>query len=202
MEAMNLASAWELPVLFVCRDNGIAITTDSASVTGGDLEERSRGLGVPGSKVDGADVEIVWRAAGEMIDRARGGRGPAFLRATCHRPEGHFLGDPLIRIARRPLAQLKPRIGPLASATTSVEGASIAQRIAGLGKIMSMLGHTMRKQLGPVHDPVLRLRKRLKITSCALAEVENEVDLIVKSAVEKALLSATSAEEEAYRCGK
>ena len=38
MEAMNLAAAWELPVLFVCRDNGIAITTASASVTGGDLE--------------------------------------------------------------------------------------------------------------------------------------------------------------------
>lgn len=199
MESMNLAAAWELPVLFVCRDNGIAITTASASVTGGDLEERARGLGVLGRKIDGADVEIVWRAAGEMIDRARGGRGPAFLRATCVRPEGHFLGDPLIRIARRPLAELKPRIGPLISATTSSEGASIAQRIASLGKITAMLGRTARTQLGPAHDPVLQLRKRLAITSDALAELEHQVELIVKGAVEKALLSETATGEEATR---
>ena len=199
MEAMNLAAAWELPVLFVCRDNGMAITTASASVTGGDLEERARGLGVLGRKVDGADVESVWRAAGEMVDRARGGRGPAFLRATCVRPEGHFLGDPLIRIARRPLAELKPRIGPLASATMSTEGASIAQRVESLGKIMSMLGRTARTQLGPAHDPVLRLRKRLTITSGALAELEHAVELIVKVAVEKALLSETATEEEVPR---
>lgn len=199
MEAMNLAAAWELPVLFVCRDNGIAITTASASVTGGDLEERARGLGVSGRKVDGADVEIVWRAAGEMIDRARGGRGPAFLRATCVRPEGHFLGDPLIRIVRRPLAELKPRIGPLASATTSSEGASIAQRVASLGEIVTMLGRTARTQLGSAHDPVLRVRKRLTITSHALAELEHEVELIVKGAVEEALRSETATDEEAMR---
>ena len=195
MEAMNLAAAWQLPVLFICRDNGIAITTASASVTGGDLEERARGLGVSGRTVGGADAEVVWRAANEMIDRARGGRGPAFLRATCVRPEGHFLGDPLIRIARRPIGELKPRIGPLASATTSGEGASIAHRVASLGKIASMLGRTVRAQLGPAHDPVLRLRGRLTITSEALAELEHEVELTVKGAVEEALLSETTTAE-------
>lgn len=197
MEAMNLAAAWELPVLFVCRDNGIAITTASASVTGGDLAVRARGLGVSGRTVDGADVEMVWRAAGEMIDRARGGRGPAFLRATCIRPDGHFLGDPLIRIARRPFSELNQRFGPLVSATTSAEGAPIAQRIASLGKITSMLGRTVRTQLGPAHDPVRRLRKRLVITSDALVKLEHEVELITKGAVNKALASPTMTEEEA-----
>jgi pyruvate dehydrogenase E1 component alpha subunit len=199
MESMNLAAAWELPVLFVCRDNGIAITTASASVTGGDLEVRARGLGVLGRTVDGVDVEMVWRAAGEMIDRARGGRGPAFLRATCIRPEGHFLGDPLIRIMRRPFAELKPRFGPLSLATTSAEGAPIAQRVASLGKITSMLGRTARTQFGPAHDPVRRLRKRLAITSDALVKLEHEVELIVKGAVDNALASKTGTEEEAPR---
>jgi TPP-dependent pyruvate/acetoin dehydrogenase alpha subunit len=199
MEAMNLAAAWELPVLFVCRDNGIAITTASASVTGGDLEVRARGLGVLGKTVDGADVEMVWRAAGEMIDRARGGRGPAFLRATCTRPEGHFLGDPLIRIARSPLAELKPRLGPLASATTSAGGAPIAQRVGSLGRITAMLGRTARSQLGPAHDPVKRLRKRLTITSDALVTLEQEVDLMVKGAVDKALTPVTGTGEEVFR---
>lgn len=190
LESMNLATAWELPVLFVCRDNGMAITTPSASVTGGDLEERARGLGVLGRKVDGVDVEIVWRAAGEMIDRARGGRGPSFLRATCVRPEGHFLGDPLIRIARRPFTELKPRVGLLALATTSTESASIVQRVASLGKITSMLGRVARTQFGFAHDPVVRLRKRLTITSDALAKLENEIQLLVEEALRSARTSA------------
>lgn len=77
LESMNLAAAWELPVLFVCRDNGMSITTPSASVTAGDLEERTLGFGVPGRSADGADVEAVWHAAGEMVDRARAGRSPS-----------------------------------------------------------------------------------------------------------------------------
>ncbi|MCG6877613.1 MAG: thiamine pyrophosphate-dependent dehydrogenase E1 component subunit alpha [Deltaproteobacteria bacterium] len=199
MEAMNLAAAWKLPVLFVCRDNGMAITTASASVTGGDLELRARGLGVLGKAVDGSDVEMVWRVAGEMIERARGGRGPAFLRATCIRPEGHFLGDPLIRIARRPLAEVKPRFGSLVSATRNAQGAPMAQRVASLGKITSMLGRAARTQLGPVRDPVRRLRKRLAITSEALVKLEHAVELIVSGAVDKAVASKTATEKETPR---
>jgi TPP-dependent pyruvate/acetoin dehydrogenase alpha subunit len=195
LEAMNLAAVWELPVLFVCRDNGIAVTTTSASVTGGDLEARARGLGVLGKNVDGTDVEMVWRAAGEMIDRARDGRGPAFLRATCVRPEGHFLGDPLIRIVRRPRVELVPRVNPLSSAVTSTEGAPIAQRAASLGQLMSILGRTARTQLGSAHDPVSRLRKRLTMTSDALADLEHAVELMVSGAVEEALRSARASEE-------
>jgi acetoin:2,6-dichlorophenolindophenol oxidoreductase subunit alpha len=190
MESMNLAAVWELPVLFVCRDNGMAITTPSPSVTGGDLVERARGLGVLGKSVDGADVETVWYAAGELIDRARGGRGPAFLRATCVRPEGHFLGDPLIRIARSPLAELKPRIGPLVSATTSTKSASLPKRVASLGRITSILGRVARTQFGFGHDAVVRLRKRLTITSRALVKLEMEVEQLVNDAVEEALRSA------------
>ncbi len=199
MEAMNLAAVWRLPVLFICRDNGIAITTASASVTGGDLEERVRGLGVSASKIDGTDVEIVWRTAGKLIDRARRGRGPAYLRATCVRPEGHFLGDPLIRMARRPLAELKSRVGPLASATTSAVGASVTQRALSFGKIVSMLGRTARTQIGSSHDPVRRLRKRLTLPSDTLRELEQEVDLMVKQAVAKALRLEPPASEEAPR---
>jgi len=195
MEAMNLAAVWELPVLFVCRDNGISITTATPSVTGGDLGERARGLGVTARAVDGTDVEIVWRAAGEMVDRARDGRGPAFLRATCVRPEGHFLGDPLIRIVRKPLVELKPRVNPLTSAVVSSEGAQMTQRAASLGKIVSMLGRTARTQLGSAHDPVSRLRKRLTVTSEALAALEREVEARVNGAVEDALSSAAASEE-------
>lgn len=193
MEALNLAAVWELPVLFVCRDNGLAITTPSAWVTSGDLEERARGLGVPGGSVNGTDVEAVWRATREMIDRARRGRGPSFLHASCVRPEGHFLGDPLIRLARSPVAETKTRLGELLSATTSSDGASVTQRAASLGKITAMLGRAARTRLGHAHDPVRRMRTRLTIPSDDLATLEREVELAVANAVEDALRSAPAA---------
>lgn len=199
MEAMNLAAVWELPVLFVCRDNGVAITTDSASVTGGDLEERARELGVAGRKVDGSDVEAVWRAAREMIERPRGGRGPAFLLATCVRPEGHFLGDPLVRMARRPAAELTPRLGPLASAATSPQGAPSARRAASLGRITAMLGRAARTHLGPSRDPVKRLRKRLGISADHLAALEHTVEQFVEAVVGRALAPNTATDDRGGR---
>jgi len=187
MEALNLAAIWELPVLFVCRDNGMAITTPSASVTAGDLVERARSLGVPGERVDGADVECVWSAAGARIERARRGRGPGFLLATCVRPEGHFLGDPLLRIARRPVAELKQRVGPLAAAATSSAGASLSARVANLARIASSLGRAAWTELGPARDPVARLRKRLSLPAAELDALEQAVEAEVAAALERAL---------------
>ena len=50
---------------------------------------------------------------------AREGHGPTFLHATCVRPEGHFLGDPLLRIVRKPVRELKSKVGPLVKAATT-----------------------------------------------------------------------------------
>lgn len=197
MESMNLAAAWDLPVLFVCRDNGTSVTTASSSVTGGNLEERARGLGVPGKSINGVDAEVVWNEAAVMLDRARSGRGPSFLRATCIRPQGHFLGDPLIRMVHKPVAELKPRTGPLVSSAIGSGGASIPQRVASIVRIMAMIGRAARTQLGNSYDPVLRMRKNLKITSAELAELEDDVELAVKNALEQALLSLPAGRREA-----
>ncbi|MEV7093331.1 thiamine pyrophosphate-dependent dehydrogenase E1 component subunit alpha [Amycolatopsis sp. NPDC051045] len=65
LEALNLASAWNLPVIFVAEDAGYA--------------DRVAGLGVPGVIVDGSDFFAVHEAAGEAVDRARGGGGPTLI---------------------------------------------------------------------------------------------------------------------------
>jgi len=101
MESLNLASIWNLPVLFVCKDDGWAVTTQAERVIGGDLNERARGLGVPAVEVDGCDVVEVWEAAQPAIERARSGQGPTFLHARCMHLEGHFLGFQLLRMMRR-----------------------------------------------------------------------------------------------------
>jgi pyruvate dehydrogenase E1 component alpha subunit len=161
MESINLAAAWSLPVLFVCKDNGMGITTPSKKVTGGDLCVRARGLGAHAASVDGSDVVAVWQEAREAIDRARSGQGPTFLHATCRRPEGHFLGDPLLRIVRKPVDELKDKVGPLMKAATSGGGASVGSRAASLGSIMDMLGRAGRMRKLGRHDPLHKQAKRL-----------------------------------------
>jgi len=103
LESLNLAAVWHLPVLFVCKGDGWAITTQSASMTGGDLNERARGLGVPAIEVDGLDVSEVWEAARAAIERARSGKGPTFLHARCvswpfsHPPEWNWIREATIQ---------------------------------------------------------------------------------------------------------
>ncbi len=120
MESMDLTAAWKLPVLFACKDDGWSITTPSPSMTAGSLEERSRGLGVPAVTVDGLDAAAVAQAAGEAIERARSGAGPAFLRARCVRLDAHFLGFPLIRMVSEPLTQGAAIAGPLVRSLVAV----------------------------------------------------------------------------------
>ncbi|MCP4623694.1 MAG: hypothetical protein GY850_09210 [bacterium] len=115
LEAMNLAVVWKLPVIFVCKDSKWAITTVSATVTGGNLVERAASFGMPARKIDETAVQTVWYAAHEAIIQARAGKGPAFLLAACPHPEGHFLGDPLLRIARNPVKEIKNVAGSMAA---------------------------------------------------------------------------------------
>jgi len=161
MESMNLAVAWNLPVLFVCKDNGWAITTRSESVTGGTPEERARGFGLATQVTDGTDLAAVWEAAGELIERARSGGGPGFLQARCSHPEGHFLGDPLLRIARHPVSEITEMTGPLLKSLGRRGGASLAKRAGGLGKIVGVVLRTVREQVRSERDPLAVARKPL-----------------------------------------
>ena len=186
LESLNLAGCWRLPVVFVCKDNGMAITTPSSRVTSGDLPDRVRGFGIPAAAVDGADVEAVWHAAGEAVLRARRGGGPGYLHASCVRPQGHFLGDPLLRLVRHPIGELKTKIGPLSRSVTSAAGAGLGGRMASLAGITGMVSRAagMRGR-----DPVERLRKRLGAVGSEAGAVEREVEAAVAAAVDEALTS-------------
>jgi pyruvate dehydrogenase E1 component alpha subunit len=188
MESINLAAAWSLPVIFVCKDNAMAVTTPSADVTAGDLLTRARGLGAHAVSVDGTDVDEVWCAARDAFLRAREGNGPTFLHATCVRPEGHLLGDPLLRIVRTPVRELRSKVGPLMKAATT-PGSSLSERAASLGSIMGMLGKAQKTQLQAASDPVDRQRQRLSLSDAERDELERVVDEEVQAALSSALRS-------------
>ncbi|MFQ6038709.1 MAG: thiamine pyrophosphate-dependent dehydrogenase E1 component subunit alpha, partial [Candidatus Aminicenantales bacterium] len=160
LESLNLASAWRLPVLFVCKDNSLAITTDSVSVTGGTIPDRIKGFGIPVVEVDGSDVEAVWEASFEATKIIREGRGPFFIRARCVHIEGHFLGDPLLEITRDPSGQLKQRAGPLMKSLIMGKGVRFPEKLRGIKKISALAAKATR-QRRKSHDPLEVVRKRL-----------------------------------------
>ncbi len=93
-EAVNLASIWSLPVVFVCENNQYAQSAAIADMVAiKDLSTRAQSYGIPGHAVDGMDVYTVWNAARSAVERARSGRGPSLVVADTWRFFGHMVGD-------------------------------------------------------------------------------------------------------------
>jgi len=94
-EAINFASVFQLPVLFVCENNQYGVgsrITESTNIK--DIATRAASYGIPGEVVDGQDVMRVHEAAGRLIERARSGQGPALLECKTWRYRAHFEGEP------------------------------------------------------------------------------------------------------------
>lgn len=94
-ESLNLASIWDLPVIYVCENNQYAESTPVTAVMRvKNVADRAVAYGVPGKVVDGMDVVAVYEAAKEAVERARQGKGPTLLECKTYRFEGHEMGDP------------------------------------------------------------------------------------------------------------
>ncbi|MFC1714560.1 thiamine pyrophosphate-dependent dehydrogenase E1 component subunit alpha [Candidatus Poribacteria bacterium] len=97
LEAINIAATMNLPVVYVCENNGYGVNTKWATISGHpDIADRAIGLGLPGKVVDGQDVTSVYEAAAEAIKRARRAEGPTLLECKTYRYRGHcgVWGDP------------------------------------------------------------------------------------------------------------
>jgi acetoin:2,6-dichlorophenolindophenol oxidoreductase subunit alpha len=92
-EVMNMASLWELPVVYVCENNLYNEYTHYAETTAGVVVDRAGAFGIPVESVDGQDVRAVHAAARAAVERARSGRGPSFLECMTYRYFGHHVGD-------------------------------------------------------------------------------------------------------------
>ncbi|MGI6732162.1 MAG: thiamine pyrophosphate-dependent dehydrogenase E1 component subunit alpha [Anaerovoracaceae bacterium] len=94
-ESINMAAAWDLPVVYVIENNLYGISTDIRDVTNTvDLADRAIGYGIPGVVVDGMDVIAVHQVAEEAVKRARSGNGPTLIECKTYRWQGHHVGDP------------------------------------------------------------------------------------------------------------
>lgn len=194
LESLNLAVAWRLPVLFVCKDNRWAITTPSSEVTGGKLLERARGFGLTAVKVNGGRIDRVGSCAGRMIARARKGRGPGFLLASCYRPGGHFTTDVLLRLLRDPRREAPEIVLPLLEALRG-SGGDARQRAAALATLTARLGAFGAHHLRPARDPVAYARRQ--IDAATASRIDERVSADIARAEQSVRLRLASAADGA-----
>lgn len=92
-EAMNLASVWKLPIIFLCENNQYALSTPAHTVTAGIVAERAIGFAMPGVRVDdGQDVLKVFETVKAAVNRARAGNGPTLVEVMTYRFNEHSEG--------------------------------------------------------------------------------------------------------------
>jgi TPP-dependent pyruvate/acetoin dehydrogenase alpha subunit len=92
-EGINLAAAWNLPVIFVCENNLYATEVPYAKATKNQsIASRATAYGLPGVEVDGNDVLAVYEVAGEAVKLARSGKGPTLIECKTYRTRAHSEG--------------------------------------------------------------------------------------------------------------
>ncbi len=94
-ESINIASAFKLPVVFVCENNLYGVGTKQRNVRNiEDIKDRALAYGIEGLAVDGNDVEAVFESARKAVKKARSGEGPTLIEYKTYRWHTHFEGEP------------------------------------------------------------------------------------------------------------
>jgi acetoin:2,6-dichlorophenolindophenol oxidoreductase subunit alpha len=113
-ESLNLAQLWRVPALFVCENNHYAESTPAAQqLPIKDLEQRAVAFGMTSLKVDGQDVEAVYKATKKGLEHAREGKGPVFLLCETFRLTGHYVGDPQVYRPKEEVREVRAKHDPL-----------------------------------------------------------------------------------------
>lgn len=125
-EALNIASIWKLPALFVIENNGYGEATPTEFVTPfTDLARRADAFAMNSDTADGMDFFDVYEKAGKAIERARAGQGPTLLECKTYRYMGHYVGDPMTYRTKEESEHWKQNNDPLDNFETNVVEASL-----------------------------------------------------------------------------
>ena len=113
-EAMNMASLWKLPIIFVIENNGYAMGT---AVKRGSAEtefyRRGTAFRIPGMDVNGMDVLEVRQAAEVALEYVRAGNGPVLMELNTYRYRGHSMSDPAKYRSREEVTEVKEKRDPI-----------------------------------------------------------------------------------------
>lgn len=145
-EAALTASVWKLPLVWICENNGWAISVPIAEQSPTeDIADRAAAYGVPGVVVDGQDALAMREATAEAVARARAGEGPTLIEAKTLRVRGHFEGDKQayrddvvddLEVPRDPLKILREQLD--AEAADRLDEEARAEAEAALEEVLAM----------------------------------------------------------------
>ena len=158
-EALNLASIWKLPAVFVCENNLYGEYSPIASTTPiAELADRADAYGMRKARIDGNDVEVVHETTLEAVAAARAGEGPTLIEALTYRPKGHSRTDPA---KYRPEGELERWLerDPLTVAARSLEADGVAaDRVAAVqAEADQAIAAALERALSwPAPDPASR----------------------------------------------
>lgn len=119
-EAVNMASIWNLPVIFYCINNGYGISADIKKMTNIEhIHQRSAAYGIPGMFIeDGNNVIDVYEGFQKAVDHVRSGNGPVLIESVTYRWLGHSSSDPGKYRTREEVELWKQKIQSKTSAIT------------------------------------------------------------------------------------
>jgi TPP-dependent pyruvate/acetoin dehydrogenase alpha subunit len=113
-EALNMAQLWQVPALFVLEDNKWAESTPEIQHSPiRDLSKRAEAFGMHVIKVDGQDVEAVYKATRKALDYARSAKGPVLMHVDTYRLVGHYIGDPQVYREKDEVRRLRDEKDPI-----------------------------------------------------------------------------------------
>jgi TPP-dependent pyruvate/acetoin dehydrogenase alpha subunit len=145
-EAALTASVWKLPLVWICENNGWAISVPIAEQSPTEnIADRASAYGVPGVIVDGQDTLAVREVTAEAVARARAGEGPTLIEAKTNRVRGHFEGDKQayregfvesLEVPRDPLKILREKVD--AEAADRIDAEAKAEAEAALEEVLAM----------------------------------------------------------------
>jgi pyruvate dehydrogenase E1 component alpha subunit len=127
-ESFNMASLWKLPVIYIIENNEYAMGTSvkrSHSTT--ELYKRGEGFGIPGIQVNGMDVISVYKAALDVVEHVKSGKGPYLMEMKTYRYRGHSMSDPAKYRTKEEVEKYKEERDPIESLKGRLVRAGIAK---------------------------------------------------------------------------
>ena len=125
-ESFNIASVWELPVVYVIENNQYAMgTAIRRSSSTQDLYTRGTAFGIPGELVDGMDVVVVQRAGERAVAHCRAGKGPYILEMKTYRYRGHSMSDPAKYRTREEVQKVREEQDPIDGCRSRISAAGL-----------------------------------------------------------------------------
>jgi pyruvate/2-oxoglutarate/acetoin dehydrogenase E1 component/TPP-dependent pyruvate/acetoin dehydrogenase alpha subunit len=185
-ESLNMASLWDLPVVFVVENNLYAMSVPWAKASKlPNVADRASAYGIPGEIVDGMDAIAVRGAVAHAVERARRGKGPTLIEAKTYRWFGHSHSDPRAYRTREEEAEWKKR-DPVHVMTESL-------------KSLGLLGDAEREQMDAALQEKLDQAMKFSETSPEPDPSELETDVFAPSKFTAADIEAERALRERVR---